>query len=332
VSPRHDPRASMEDWDHLTRVSLKRELYQEDLHFRECWADVRASLEGDVDAFLQSVTLLCMKPDAVVGRRSAQALAYVAEHGFQALIALPAPIDRHAMRQIWAYDWNVYTVDRLAFSTYWYTSAPLIVLVLVDQDRGSKVPASVRLGALKGGADPLDRTPGQLRTRLRPPNRVLNFVHVTDEPADLVREIGILWDRSDRRALLSRIGMLLRSVTGGSSSHDRLLAHIIQIENHHHTHDLDFLSVLERCRERSILTPGEVNRLVDLSERGATLSWDELCRLIPPDGPGVNRWDLITVASTLLEYERPGTSGILPGVSPTDWAPYEVISNCTDNH
>lgn len=306
-----DPDAG--DWRQLTRLAAKQAAYSEDLYFRESWPEAVAELGDALASTLHRVTVLAMKPDAIVGRRSRPALDYLVEHGFQPLTARLCTLDRHAMREIWRYDWNVYTSDRLIFSSLWYVSTPMLFFVLLDPTAGpGTVPASVRLGALKGLADPQRRNPAHLRTQLRPPNRILNFVHVTDEPADLVREVGILWDRPERLEFWAEIQRLLDAGTLDPEV-DQLIE---AVESRYPEHDLDFDQALRRLADLGLTAAAE-DRLRQATADGNHLHWAELVALLPESA---ERWDVITVASTVLEYERAGVTGLLPGVTPADWA------------
>ena len=65
------------------------------------------------------------------------------------------------------------------------------------------MPATVRLSNLKGGPDAATRGAGSLRSALRSANRLFTFVHTADEPADIVRELAVFFDRDERRRLLA---------------------------------------------------------------------------------------------------------------------------------
>ncbi|MFG3756480.1 hypothetical protein, partial [Klebsiella pneumoniae] len=56
-----------------------------------------------------------------------------------------------------------------------------------------------------GPTMPAQRQPGQIRYRLGPDNRLLNFVHAADEPADVLRELGLLFDRAGRRTIIAQL-------------------------------------------------------------------------------------------------------------------------------
>jgi hypothetical protein len=174
-------------------------------------------------------------------------------------------------------------------------------------------PASLRLAQRKGHSLPARRRPDDLRSVLRPPNQILNFVHVADEPADIVRELGIFFDRRERRALLAALRDRHR--------HDalaRVAAAIAAVEAHQPAHDLDFAASLARLERAGSLDTAGAERLRRLHGTGATVSWDGLCGLIDPYSPGVVRWDFISVAAHVIRYER-GSAGLLPGVPTERW-------------
>src|SRR5207237_1940393 len=59
--------------------------------------------------------------------------------------------------------------------------------------------------SLKGPARQAERRPGQIRYRLRNPALLLNFLHTPDEPADAVRELGVLFAADERLALFGEL-------------------------------------------------------------------------------------------------------------------------------
>lgn len=310
-------------WQQLTRLPEKRRLFADDLYFRECWADCLAVFGSGTLAMLQSLAILCAKPDAVAGRRLRPMVAYATEHGFAPLAAATFTFNRQSMRAIWCYDWHVYPVDRLAFSTLWYCTGSTVLFAFEDAAPAGPVPASVRLSALKGHASADLRSPGQLRARLNPPNRVLNFVHIPDEPADVVRELGILFDRDERRALLLNIAHARRRDCAGS--HD-MLASIAQLETTHAAHTLDVGAVMARVAALPGADADRVRQLRLALATHTTLDWDTLCALQPPEAPGLARWDFICLASHLIAPERPVARALMGATSPDQWLSPQHVS------
>jgi hypothetical protein len=298
-------------WRILTASREKRGLFEQDLYFREAWADAQATLGPDAAASLSSFALLCAKPDAVVGRRLRPMLDYAIEHGFMPVGVAGFVFDRHSMREIWRYDWHVYTVDRLRFSTIWYTSVPTVMFVLEDRTPESGIPASVRLTSLKGNALASKRSPDDLRSRLSPPNQVLNFVHVTDEPADIVRELGILLESNARLEALRRIRDRRDGAIQASAAIEALYAA-------HPGHDLDPQASLRRLRQAGVVDDGGAHRVEACLSAGETMDWEMLCALVPSSAFAEHRWDFISIASAVVPRERP-IEGLLRNPDIHDW-------------
>ena len=76
-----------------------------------------------------------------------------------------------------------------------------LLVVLRDDDPERSVPASVRLQMMKGPSFPERQTSDHLRHVLGSWSRLLKFVHTPDEPADIIREIGIFLPPEQRRDL-----------------------------------------------------------------------------------------------------------------------------------
>lgn len=305
---------SDEEWAALTVVPAKRAAYADDLYFREAWADARAVFGADAARALQGVAMLNAKPDAVVGRRLGRTLDFLTENGFVPTVTTTFEYTRHSIREIWRYDWNVYPVDRLLVSTFWYTTGVVPLFLLREKARASNLPATVRLSDLKGLADPSQRGDRHLRTALRPPNRILNFVHIADEPADVVREMGILVERPERLRLCRELACGFREQSDGT---DAAWAVVADLENRFPAHDLDLRGALERLESWS---PEAAAQMCSHLSCGRTLRWDELCGLVDPTDDRVERWDFIVLATSTLRPERPVPAAIMPPVRLEDWA------------
>jgi hypothetical protein len=298
----------------LSASAEKRAAFAHDLYFRECWFDLQRASGARALGMLESIAILCAKPDAVVSRRLGPMLDYTREHGFVPVAVAPCQFTRHSMREIWRYDWHAYPADRLAFSSVLYSACDTLLFALQDIRRERTVPASVRLSDLKGDALAHRRKPGDLRSVLDPPGRFLNFVHIPDEPADIVRELGILFDIGQRRALLEEIMCHL-----GHDRRQHAYAAARQLEGRVEAHDLDVHKAFERIRTLPGARADAMARLAHALETGAKLGWDELCALQPPDAAGLRRWDFICLASALIAPEREVDGPLLPAADKAGW-------------
>ena len=185
----------------LSALPVKRALFAVDSYFRDGWDDL-LEVVPEPSALLHTHATLLLKPDAVAGRRLEAALDWLLEQGALVVAAERIRLDRHTTRAMWWYQWNVATRERRELADALVTAGESLLLVARLPD--APTPATLRLSNLKGPADPAKREPWQLRQRLDNDNFLINFVHTADEPADLVREFGILLDGPDRRRLSRR--------------------------------------------------------------------------------------------------------------------------------
>lgn len=305
-------------WADLTASPDKAATYAQDIYFREAWEELTV-MAASPEEMLRPVALLASKPDGVVGRRLQPMLEFVVARGFRVIGVAEFHLDRHSMREIWRYDWHVYPVDRIAFCTWWYAAASSLVFFLEDCQALPGVPASVRLAAMKGNALAQHRRPDDLRSVLKPANRVLNFVHVPDEPADVVREIGIFFDSAMRRQVLAMVAGERKDC------YEQAMQAIDSLQARVPAHDLLPLASLERLCSAGALDDAAAGELARYLRTGLRMSWVELLRLLPPDRPGVDRWDFITLASNLIPLER-DVQGLLPSPGLSDWMPHEQVA------
>ncbi|MFB9924788.1 nucleoside-diphosphate kinase [Amycolatopsis halotolerans] len=307
---RVDGMPTAEEWRQLSVVPEKREVYGCDLYFRECWADVLSVFGGDATGVLDGLAMLVVKPDAVVGRRLGPVMEYLADNGFVPVATTRLRYTRHSMREVWRYDWHIYTVDRLQLCTFYYLTNDVLLFLARDVRPAAGLPATVRLCELKGVGDPAQRKPHHLRTKLNPPNRILNFVHVGDEPADIVRELAIFLDRPERLRFLEELRAHLAEDRTAQAR-----AEIAAIEADCPAHDLDIDATLDRL---ALMTrESAVARLRELVAGGERITWDELAELVPFEK--ADRWDVIVTASFVVHNERPVPHALLPPVSPEAW-------------
>jgi hypothetical protein len=295
----------------------KRDAFAVDIYFREAWADFVACFGARTTEILSSLGLLTFKPDAIVGRRMRQTIDYLAEQGFEIVGVRDVEFSRLASRELWRYNWNFATLDRIHLSTRMYGATNTLLLIVRDLRCTGHVPGAVRLSALKGSAAAEKRAPHHLRTRLRSPHRLINFVHVADEPADIVRELAILLDTDGRHALLELLAAPADCTADALDAIDRL-------ERGYPEHDLDFDASLARRTTACALRPEQVRALQDAANRGRKLRWDKLSAVLPPTAEPIGLWDFICIGCWTLADEREGHPDLLPSVSPEDWAGAEV--------
>ncbi|MEX3670571.1 hypothetical protein AB3X82_20515 [Paraburkholderia phenoliruptrix] len=309
-----DPLPAPHDWARLTAAPAKPMLFATDIYFRECWAEAVGSWSTDTAGVARRLGLLIFKPDAIVGRRVERAVEFMNRHGFRVVHASVVHLNRYVSAELWRYNWNFATVDRIRLSTLLYDACDTLALIVANSDPAADhapVPVSVRLSELKGSASKPNGDGTRMRELLGMPNRLLNFVHIADEPADIIRELGIVFDAAERQAVLDGIAQAL----DGSAEVD-VATHASHLYETVREHDLDFGRSLERLVASGAMSPEAAVGMREASG-SRSLTWPELARTIALDEH--NRWDFLTVGTTLLCDEREGHADLLPGTVATDW-------------
>jgi nucleoside diphosphate kinase len=181
--------------DALTADPAKQAAFTADTYFQES-AGLLAACTDDPVGFSRQHALLLLKPDAVAARALLPAIDWLADNGFRIVADAPVRLTRHMARALWYFSWDVATPYRRWLADLMLpTTDSLMLLVRADPARhGATGPASVLLTAAKGPTNPDARSPGQLRYLLGRYCYLLNLAHTADEPADVLRELGVCFD------------------------------------------------------------------------------------------------------------------------------------------
>ena len=268
-----------------------------DLYVYECTHLLREHFGVRFAQWSKNTALMMFKPDAIVGRRGHRILSFCEEHGFYVKSSAVVKLNRHSMREIWRFDWQIYPIERLSFSTLWYTANETIA-ILFEQDDTHPEPASMRLGSLKGGAH-REYPPGSLRASLNPPNKILNFVHIADHPLDVVREIGILFDD------FSRANFMLKSADRNpGAAVSALLEQIAKLEGMYPAHDLAFEASLGRLQKADLIAPQHAQSMRMLKAHQRFISFADMHAYFDiASAPPEHVWDMITSLSYIIQPE-----------------------------
>ncbi len=242
-------------------------------------------------------------------------LALVQTKGFEVVEFWSFQHNRHSMRELWRYNWHLFPPDRLSMCTLLHGVAPTMVLLLRETRPDPQVPASVRLAAMKGPADPAKRRPGQIRFELQPPNAVINHVHVADEPIDVLREVAIFADRPQRRELFARIATNLSSAAGLAEAVERIETDVPALP-------LDPDSAVLACSREWRWSEDIEREVVDAMHSRRRLTLDRLYDLMPGAADGDLVWYFLLIASEVLPTERAtgAPTDLLRAGSVEEWA------------
>lgn len=295
-----DREATDADWASLTSLEEKRAYYAPETYFRESMWDWKAVLGPRLFPVLHRVTLLIFKPESLVGRRTGAVMRFLAEHELTPIWLAPFRYSREMLREIWRYQWNAATIDKMDVAERVNCERPTLLLVLRDDAADRKLPAAVRLKQLKGAASPEVREERTLRTAIGAPNRLVTFVHAPDEPADLVRELGIFFGRPARRKLLAEVAASLdtRDVTADVLTRLEPLEAAVPAVDFEPEPAWERILALANGDARAAL---EAQR--ELFRASRKIEW-EAFEALAADA-GAQEWDVLTIGTAAVDYDDP---------------------------
>lgn len=313
-------------WTALTRIDRKHLLYREETYFREAVADFTDVFGDRTESVLHGCALLMVKPDGIAARKVRAVAEFLRRNGFSVLAVERPSLAGQVWRELWRYQLNAATLDRLLVNEVVLAGTALLLLVRYDGP-ADPLPAAVLLSELKGPADVTQQHPDCLRRHLAQPNRVFSLVHVANEPADVVRELGVLLDRPARQRLLTAFG------SGALPAADRaVLARAVE-EDARPARDLDPGAAADRVsravRERGgavpatgpVAEPAVEEVLATLAEvrRGGAIHWRPFLRALAAIDVRVDHWDLATIGASSIHYDEPGRTKMIENVDPLLW-------------
>ncbi|MEU7632311.1 nucleoside-diphosphate kinase [Nocardia sp. NPDC049220] len=301
--------------NYLSTLPMKRSLYSADSYFLDSIEDLAVVAAGDsFRRFCRDHALLLLKPDAIVSRRASAVLQWVTDHGFSIVGAVPVMFTRHTVRALWQYGLNAASRDRRDTADLYMTAGECVLLLLTQA--GQAEPATATLSRAKGPAEPEKCRPHHLRYAVGSFNYQLNLVHGADEPADLLRELGILCDHDQRLKLFSAAVADVDGTTDAYALVDRAQHKAPEV-------DLDLGRTLDEIADAAghvepTRMPDPAPELASLITRiraGESRDWRQLFRLAEKYHVQITVWQRIVIATHLLDPHIPGAVSMLPDAS-----------------
>jgi len=307
-------------WDTLTRMPAKARLYRCETYFREAMADLDAVLGAETAPVLYRSALVIIKADGLIAGKQRTIHDFLLRHDLCPVAARQIRFTRMLAREFWRYQLTLASLDRLAVNDWVLTAGPALLLLL-RTDGEHDLPASVRLSGLKGSANQSEQRPDSLRYLLGQPSRLVNFFHCADEPADIVRELGMLFDRQTRYALFGALaaGQLSRAdaevldaalddaatpcILDAAEAVRRLAAALAAC-------DQDRLDPAVRADLRTGLEGMRAQQ---------TIAWRPFEAALLASGAELDPWDIAMAGSSFAVNDVDGGSKVLVNADPESW-------------
>ncbi|MEV5355840.1 hypothetical protein [Streptomyces sp. NPDC052693] len=191
----------------MTGTDGKADVFARDLFALEGWASLAGEIgEQQAYVFAERTSLMWLRPDAFAAGTARGVLTAAEAAGFRPVAARPVRLERCGVRALWAYMCRWATAERLMLLDAAAALGPGLLVVWTAGTSTARAaggePVSVRMTRLKGRNDARHREAGSLRAVAGSPNRALTMLHTTDDPADVVRELGVFCDRAERVELI----------------------------------------------------------------------------------------------------------------------------------
>jgi hypothetical protein len=281
------------DWDYLSVLDDKRAHYAEDSYFRQGWQDVARAWPENPAWQVQRFATMLIRPEAIYTRRAQACLDAAVAHGFRLAAFAPMVLSRHIAFDLWRFQHNAGTLDRLAVTELVFDARPAIFLLLADTS-SSVLPAAARLSSVKGANNPTELVDGTIRAAAGSAQRLLPMVHTADEPADVVRELGLLFSGRDRRALLP-------ALASGVDRYPQFEASCRGWLEGWPKRSLDPLAALARVEAALPSGAGQLGRLRAAAAGEGPLDFADLLSGIEPGT--VDDWDLVLVGAEFVRCD-----------------------------
>ena len=307
-------------WDKLTRMRAKARLYRCETYFREAMADVEAVLGAETAPGLYRSALIIIKADGLMAGKQRTIHDFLLRHDLRPVAARQIRFTRMLAREFWRYQLTLASLDRLAVNDWVLTVGPALLLLL-RSDGEHDLPASVRLSGLKGNANQSEQKPDSLRYLLGQPNRLVNFFHCADEPADIVRELGMLFGRQTRYALLSALaaGQLSRAdaevldVALADGSRPRTLDAAEAVRR--------LAAALAACDQDRLdpVVRADLHTGLEGMRAQRTIAWRPFEAALLASGAELDPWDIAIAGSSFTANDVDGGGKVLVNPDPESW-------------
>ena len=185
----------------LSGSPAKRYRFAQECYVQEAWNEFSTLAGSATVPTLSKSTFILFKPDAAPPRAIEVAIDALGRQGFLPTFWKPFVFNRHTIRELWRYEFNLATLSRYCTIDALLTAGTSLFLALHASDLRGYPSASARLADFKGKSLLKDRTPGSLRAQIGARDGLLNYIHTPDESLDLIREVAVLFDRADRNAI-----------------------------------------------------------------------------------------------------------------------------------
>jgi nucleoside diphosphate kinase len=173
-----------------------RDFFHTDTNFLEAADRIIAitGSEGAAQKWAWDHALFVVQPDTFARRHAGAVVDHIGKAGFDPVASRVIQMKELQLRELWWYQLNHLTTDfKDIFDLYMNIHPSLAVVARQDVGNTRRLPAAVRLTDVKGASNPANRHPDSLRAQFDILNVLLAYMHASDGPAEMLRELHVLW-------------------------------------------------------------------------------------------------------------------------------------------
>lgn len=298
----------------LTGNPRKRQFYAIDPYYREGWEDVETFAGRDrFYDYAPFVTALILRSDAIAVDGGSTIFRWLVDNGFKVHDYAIFKYTRILIREAWRYQLNIATRQRIDVMDMILKRCPSIYLLLSHPSPPCRGSVTTWLSSMKGSSAPEDRKATDLRAMIPGPQAsVITYVHVPDEPADVVRDLGLFFGKKTRRRLIN-------SIVGNNDASGSAESAVYKCEVRYGGQNLDFSDAIRAVRSQlGNLSPGsplriELKTLSDDLAKGKSRDWMRLLSLIDRTKLRLIPWQRVAIASVVAERHN-SDNPIIPDI------------------
>ena len=307
--------------ENLSRNQSKCNIFGGDPYFRDSWDTFLGFFENEKELgeLLNSLALLVIRPDAIISGKVNVGLQTICLNGFRPIAYSLFKYDRLMVREGWRYQLNIATRERIDVMDMILIDELAILVLFKDEKPKMDVPASVRLSSLKGPSLPERRKNTDLRCIFGDAQEsVLTFIHISDEPADVVRELGVFIDETTRERVF-------RDIKAGTVSSREVLGVCEAVCREAGRHSIIFENVLREIRKEKLSRVScsqlkcKIDSEIEMMKKGESLDWKRFIKLCGDGGLGLCKWDEIAIASRLCSRHNLSLKPVIPDICAGSW-------------
>jgi hypothetical protein len=289
----------MDQWRSFTKLAEKAKAYSVDPLTRTAMS-IADELSADLPELLWDLALIVVKPEALVSGRMNKVERFLTTRSLSVVSSFDVELDAVRSNALWSYPWVKATTDRIRLHILMSEGGPSRCLLVRRNARDIDIPLTMWLAERKGSSSTSLRTPDQLRTSLGMSNRMISFVHCSDEPADLLRDMYVVAGAPGVELLAAprsrRLDSGSRASGASSTVVDLELPNLLEKLTGWGREQMSARLAARRGRNEVI---GLAEAMRDVRRWGARGRWVEhalAAELIPYDLPGVSTlFDRLTV-------------------------------------